>query len=49
MYELCKKSQHWWTGSANPTHKKKAELVNLYCLIKTEDYLKAVDNIKTYL
>jgi hypothetical protein len=39
----------WWLGGTNASHRKKADMRNLYYLITPENYFAAVDNFKTYL
>lgn len=48
-YEMCQRAQVWWLGERNSTFKKKADMRNLYYLIKAEEYLRGADRIKTYL
>ena len=33
---MCKRSYVWWLGAKNHTYKKKADMRNLYYLIKSE-------------
>ena len=46
---MCKRARVWWLGDRNRTFKKKADMRNLYYLIKAEEYFEGVDQIKTYL
>ena len=48
-YQMCQRARAWWLGEKNNTFKKKADMRNLYYLIKADEYFKGVDKIKTYL
>ena len=46
---MCQRAKAWWLGQKNNTFKKKADMRNLYYVIKAEEYFKGVDKIRTYL
>lgn len=46
---MCQRARVWWLGGTNASHRRKADMRNLYYLITPEEYLQAADNLKTYL
>lgn len=48
-FEMCQRARVWWLGGTNASHRRKADMRNLYYLIAPEEYLQAADNIKSYL
>jgi hypothetical protein len=48
-FEMCQRARVWWLGGSNPSHRRKADMRSLYYLITPQEYLLAVDNLKTYL